>query len=161
MPARRLDRVPVDLAGLSPDELKSLRHRVDALIGTPAPTPDDGPAEVIGAAVRHLIKRGGTNPPPAPVLRRMPWWKALEKGSRVVAEYLKKNAPDTMGKRQSARRAVYVVVGVLIRWMERVHVPVTLRTVALNLDKVPGIMDQQFPGYAANGLLEWVFNPPR
>lgn len=163
--SRRAARAPVDLSGMTTEELKAVRLRVDALlsvatalVAATAPTrEEDTAAEFMSAVLRHIVKRGAEKVPPVHVLRRARWWKSLESGSASVAAYIAKHAPDTAAKRQSRLRAYWIVVGVLIRWLERIHVPVTLQSVAQNLHKVPAVMDQQFPGYASNHLLEWVF----
>lgn len=170
MASSRPDGRAIDLSGRSVDELKQIRARVDSLltIAGAAPAPegspvvtDDSPQEelIFDALLRHLKARATDQAPPASVFRRAPWWAAFRRNAGVVTAWLKQNAPATFKHKRRRRRAYYMVVGVLIRWLERVHVPVTPRSIALNLDKVPAVMDQQFPDYAASGLIEWVFGP--
>lgn len=165
---------PIDLSGRTVAELRDLRSRVDALIvaaaprdGTtpevPVPAPTAPVEAVLDAAFRHLRERRteGDGAPPLSVFRKQAWWGAARSQATVVSGWIERNAPAVHKNLRHRRHAYYVVVGVLIRWLESVRVPVTPRTVALNLDKVPAVMDRQFPGYALNGLLEWVFRAAR
>lgn len=148
---------------MSPDALRALRFRVDSLLaGRPKAAHSilaDPGEEVVEAMLTHLKRKGCSMP--LGVVKRAPWWPKLKKDAAGIADYLTAHAPAVMTKRLVRQRAYYIVVGILVRWVERIGIPVTPRSLAQNMDKVPGILDQQFPGYAESGYLGWVFKSRR
>jgi len=47
-------------------------------------------------------------------------------------------------------------LSLLIKHFNKNEIPVSLSSISKNLDKIPGVVGNSFPGYATNGLLGWV-----
>lgn len=105
------------------------------------------------------FERKGIKFPPFGVLKRMWCWEKLKRGSLGVVTYLRTHAPETARLRATRRSGYFLLSGVLASKMGERKIPITPKTVSEQLMNAPAFMDQQFPGYAESGLLEWVFRP--
>lgn len=91
------------------------------------------------------------------MVRAAPWWPRFQHAADVVAGFVREHAPKAAANKVTRRAAYVRVVGIAVRWMERIGVPVSPKALTLNLDKTPALVGAAFPGYAESGLLGWVF----
>lgn len=150
---------PPDLSALSQADLQNLIARAQALLPSgPQAQPAGGerPEQEVLAALLDLLRDRGSRLPEG-VIRRGPYWSAFRSAAPAIADYLREYAPSVAGKRVLRCAAYRRLLSVLARWLDRLKVPVTPKTMIQNMPKVPALMEQQFPGYATSGLLEWVF----
>lgn len=156
MPLSGAPPVAVDLSGLSPQALKSLIARAESLLPRESTGREETDRDQVLASMLSALRAKGLRAPEA-AIRRGPYWPAFQRGADALAAFLLEYAPAVAAKRLRRQMAYDRLLGVLARWLARIKVPVTPKTMIQNLEKIPALVDQQFPGYAQSGLLEWVF----
>lgn len=110
--------------------------------------------------VYHLLKQRledyGLSPPPYVAFRRTRHFTKFREGAKValayVAKFLKPKGPVEF------RKGLTITLRSLTGRLERDGVEVSLGACAVNLYRVPAIMDEMFPGYRESGMLRSVID---
>jgi hypothetical protein len=148
------------LAKAEPKHLRDIRARCTYLLG-PAAAGDekeqataDVEEQVLYEAARAALSRGGTTTPPYSVFRRGRDYKAFQRGAGIVSAYVVAN----FGKmRRAERQDVYeLLVRRLAIWLRAGKIMPLMAPVGNNLQKIPALIDEWFPGYRESGLLPQV-----
>lgn len=153
------------LPKLSPDELEQVRQRLSILRGMDAalttfggtsPSKDDAGAERVLSAIARILQQAGLEHVNTTMLRASPAFPAFRKKLPTLMEYLSKVSPNAI--EQSA--VLLVGVDLLRRYLIKQKLPVGSRVLMQHIHRVPAVLDLQFPGYAAAGMLGWIARRP-
>ena len=143
------------LPDLSEDELKSVQARVRLLLGANQEPTDRNYSSFLSGfteVLRRTCDARGIKLPPA--------------GSRVYGVEYARNVDairelieENLKNRTQARRFAVskFLVDRLLDWMNEKSIVLVGNSILKNLDRVPGILDSDFPGYRQNGILPSLF----
>lgn len=141
-----------DLPSMSQDQLREIVARATALL-KPADRNRTDEQDLYSALTTELTSQGISLPHYA-IAMKSPAGPTFLRGASVVSSFVAEHIePTTKAHRILAYRRF---MKMLARWMVTCGIPVTLKNVAQNLDKVPAIVQRQFPGYLESGLLPMV-----
>ena len=141
------------LSSLTSDQLREVASRASLLLSaqTPSVAKQTGDEELVFSVVSDLFKDRGLSEAPFRVIAKQSYFPKYRESVASLGKYIDRFIkPKTRVER---RKVVLILVRMLIRWMTEASVPVSYKTVALNLSKVPDLVDRQFPGYRQSGLL--------
>jgi hypothetical protein len=98
-----------------------------------------------------LAEAGDRSLPPFGVFKKSPLYPKYKDGIARILVYVR----ETMGakNRVEERKCLLILFRMLSRWMAGARIPLMLKSVVQQLDRVPALVDRQFPGYRAAGLL--------
>lgn len=102
--------------------------------------------------LEQVLKEHHLTAPPYAACQRLPYHGKFKESVPVLWEWVEKIGPKPT-RTESMRRArlLWWCVGA---WLtEYTQAPMCHRTMCQSLARLPDIMDQMFPGYAASGLL--------
>lgn len=138
------------LTNLSPDDLAKVRQVANHLAGdVPDESVSDAVSQVWPIFIEQVSERG-VKMPPVSILSRHHQYKKLAAGCDHLLAFTKKFKPKNGVERVGAIR---LCVQALLIWIDTMGVPVTVKTLAQQLDHVGAAVDAQFPNYLAAGLL--------
>ena len=139
-----------NLKDLSADELLELKARIDAMCvdreNKNAPTQ----RELLAGVIRDQLRGVGTNVMPKAAISAAGLKGKWEAAADRISSYVETHISS---KRAEGMHAYVILIQMLIRHLSASGVPATHRNVIVNLEKVPALVDRQFPGYRENGLL--------
>lgn len=156
MAADTFSRVVALLPQLTADELKQVKQRINALgsLGGGATARLDEPADddaswVLNVVCTTMRKLG--QPYGVQQLRAMPQTMAqLRKRTGPLMAYLNQvDGPCREG-------FLAMAVEMLAANITALHIPCTTPIVIKHLDRIPALVERQFPGYAKMGLLKFI-----
>lgn len=147
------------LPSLSPAEISQVRAMLELLDKSNSKRTANGSAtadsleflfykELAGALLDFGIKM-----PPIAVVKRGRLHRPYKEGKEVIEDFLEEAAKPGRLTRIQRTKVYRLVFGMLLRWMRNRGIPVTLNSALNNLDKIPQLLMQEFPGYVETGLL--------
>lgn len=148
------------LPGLSADELKQVKARVDALLslaGAADPAYDD---DWLTAGLFSELERRGLLSSKAPRQRLLK--SVATKAFYTKSAELRRLLTDRAGATLNTAE-LYALGRVAARALADsfYNTPVALKTLMMNIDKVPAALDAAYPGYLEAGLLRMVIRAKR
>lgn len=129
-------------------DLQELQVRISALLGD---ADSEGPAIVHGVVVEYMRRRGGSGNMPYSVLKRSKQFPRFNKGALVLLKFIDDYLPKIV--RVERRKAIYVLVGAAVKYLEYQHIPIGFYTIGDALTRINQVVDYQFPGYIEAGLI--------
>lgn len=146
------------LPSLSPSELSQIKALLDLLGASSAGRKANGSAtedsldqmfyEELGLALLEF----GIKVPPYVVLKRGRNYKSYKKGKETLEDFLEKAAKPGRLTRIQRKKLYRISFKMLVNWLRDRNIPVSVNSVSLNLEKVPQLLMQDFPGYIETGL---------
>lgn len=163
------NRIADSLPDLSPDDRKRLRNLLsDPLVGDGSldkvniePIDDKHHSILLLAAATHLRKHNGTRVPPSmSYLRRSSprTARAVRKAEQTIRDQLSGMMNDEPSHNDMLA-ACHVYAELTIDNLQRLNIPITLRTLSNQAERFPALFDAAFPGYVQSGLMRWVLHP--
>lgn len=137
----------MDLTTLKDDELRALHARVGALLESKRAEGDE--QLLFTAIAQQLDAKGQTWS--LGMLARNALYTQFQ--SRCLATTIYVDRFFQPKNRLERLKAFRLLTRVLLRFLENARVPITLKTVVQNLDKIPRLVDDEFPGYLESGVL--------
>lgn len=143
------------LPSLSMDELKALQATIERLVAAPTVKDPEAPTLLYRAALAELEAVGHRSSIPYYELLRSRQGKAWQRGMAAVNDFLKKCG--TKFKTDIDEMSfLRVAVSTLIKQMRRRKIPLSVGSLASNLEALPDAFDRAFPHYVENGLAHLV-----
>lgn len=142
----------------SPDELKKVKMLVDFFLSGKGE--DAQPAAISGDALDKellymeasaALNRHGTNTPPWSTFTRLNTFKHFEEGYEELRLFRERHLSNL---RRPGRQKLYRITSdIIILSLVGSSLPLKLTIFCRRLKQAPELVNQQFPGYAASGLL--------
>jgi hypothetical protein len=142
-----------ELSQLSEKELKEVQKLSSLLLQGDGTSTREGKDEemVHDAICSELSERI-----PYRILPRASHYKEFKAKASELAEWVRENLePKTKLER---KKGLSILIRILCRWLRDCNVPLSHRALTRNLQKVPGLVDREFPGYLESGLLPIVLS---
>jgi hypothetical protein len=152
------------LPTFSQDELKQIKTRVSALLGSDAAVPieDEFKLDWLTEGILHVLKARGLMIGNLPLkqIKRMAPTDYAARCTRVRDFLLKRESPAFQGPALTAlgRKVAEALVEHIMSWNTKgkgIGLPLVLACI----DKVPEALDAAFPGYLESGLLYLIVRP--
>lgn len=146
------------LPSLSPAELSQVRALLDLLGKSSAKRSVNGSATeesldfLFYKELASALLDVGLKLPPIPVLKRGKLYRPFKEGKEIVEDFLDSAAKPGRLTRIQRIKVYRLVFKLLIDWMKSRSIPISLNTVMLNLNRIPQLLMQEFPGYIETGL---------
>lgn len=142
-----------DLTSYTPDQLREIRARLDALM-VDVIKESRSCVDLVWHELNDVLVARGCRPMPTHVAKRQGWWATYLIASDDVIRFVTRTMrPKRTAHRIKAYKFLYELLAVSL---EESGVPLSHRALAVNTSKIPGVVDQQFPGYVQNDLLHKV-----
>lgn len=154
------------LDSMPEDELKRLHAKIANRLGsdstiTKEVKPNSGSDQLglVYEAFSQILSSKG--------FRTIPWNRFQEsrdlsafttKGEWLISYARKNFKPET---RIQLSYTLILLTKLLTEWLEKINVPLSYRTLINNLDRIPSLVDESFPGYGKAGLLPAVVKNAR
>ena len=143
---------------LTPDMMRDLRDYLNMLLGTGAPTSKPLPKDTkheemaifcLDAIVEHMRSKGADTASRGMLMKTMAFTAFHQKFREGLAVFFENAAPKHVQRMAILRMAV----SLLYDNLEAMGVAVSSRTVMAHVHRLPAVLNQAFPGYAASGKL--------
>lgn len=148
------DTIIVGLASLSKEELAKVKVAVEALTGMTIPKEEmtDDEELLFQAMSQFLVERGFRAVVFYDTLRRSKSFQAWKRNVPQVSKWFNKVFADYPKK---VERFALAKMGfkLLADYLQSRQTPVSLATLAVNVDKLPECFANAFPGYIQSGLV--------
>lgn len=154
------DRVISEIATLPPDKLREVTARIALLSGKAqelSPSSSGDVALVYAELVLQINRRTGQKCPPLNAILKTRYGDPIKEGSALLIQYAKENLrPKGRG---GMIQAIRLLVNLILRQVQKEgKVRLSVGPVSYQLKRIGEIVDQQFPGYLASGLLPIVLH---
>ena len=141
-----------DLTSLDAEALQALRDRADFLLDHANETQTEGLEEELYHHIRTVLI---DNHFPCP-----PWARfkttSLIKRYRQACEAIEPFIDAIDGTRVERTATLNLCLTLVINYLIDRHVPVSIKTIVQNLEKVPELVELSFPGYLQAGIFPWI-----
>ncbi len=143
------------LGQLSKKELRELRARATLLLGAEDGSKDASSEHaLVYDKVREVLKEYGIlSAPPFKTLKGLPFYASFNRGADEVLKYAATYFPDAT--RIERGKILSILVSSVARYVSRVA-PVSPKSLCQALNSVGEAVEEDFPGYAENGLLPMI-----
>lgn len=148
------DEVVSLLPKLSSDEKKRIVERLKAegnVTGFEAAHRETDERMVVDALC-EIVNSNGLGPVHPTAVRRFSGYKAFTAKLPDLVAFLTKN----IRTRNSRRMALELGFRLMLADFRKRQIPPALPTIMAQVHRIPALLDSAFPGYAANGLLNWI-----
>lgn len=140
---------------LTRDELDQIITRVSALRslgpGEKLGAREDPDTTVVLGVIYDVLRAEGLVVMPAD-MRGTTGYSSFARKVPDVMAYLRKNITN----RTQQAALLRVGVDLIRRYLVKSGIPAGTRTLMAHVHRIPEVIEQQFPGYAAAGMLHWI-----
>lgn len=78
----------------------------------------------------------------------------FKKSYKDLNEYMK--VIKIKNKKATYYKFYFIFVNLLINWLQKCKIPISMNTIINNIDKIPGLIDQAYPEYIQNDLIHLI-----
>lgn len=141
------------IQGLNDDDVAKIKVLVDKRLAGKETVKevDTSNDQEIYFAIQNNVTQRGTRGIPWAVFRTSQDARTLSKRSEWLVDFINKNMKPT--KRVEFIWCLRFSVQLVTTFLESNSLPVSTRTIINNLDRVPVLLDNQFPGYMRECIL--------
>lgn len=150
-----VDAIASHLTTLKQSELQKIRQLTDLLMGGGVSTtqPDDPFERIILEAIKSELSREGVRSAISySSIMESKYAKAWRKGVGVTSEFVEKTFKDHIKTDNHRLGLCRVLARITIDELKKREIPISIGTIASNLQRVPQSFDNAFPGYIKSGL---------
>jgi len=114
--------------------------------------------ELVYDVIKEHLDEVGLDTYPYHVFRARHNYGDFRRGAKIVLDYVGRMRPKG---RAEFRKGIIVLVRMLLRRLERDGITCSIGVVMKNLQRVPAIVDDAYPGYRVSGMLNWLITKTR
>jgi hypothetical protein len=156
-----VEQIKQEIRQLSNDEMIEIRTMIDSLLAMsgiqtkqPNKQAKNHEERLVLETICGLMQSKGLASLTVPILLRSPYMKPFREKLPLLLAFLARAHPEHLGQ----KRVLEIGVECLYDNLKAMNVAVSEITLLRHIHRLPAVIDQQFPGYAQNGLLRLVVN---